>query len=324
MITNQEANDQAAAIAERIAAAVVGKSDVVEHLLIALLASGHVILEDAPGTGKTLLAKSMSKTLDCEFKRVQFTADLLPSDITGINFYNQRSGRFELRKGPVFTNILLADELNRATPRTQSSLLECMEERQVTIDGDTYPLEAPFLVIATQNPIENQGTFPLPEAQLDRFMMRISVGYPTAEEEKEILRRYSVRDPLPDLKPVVDKPRLFQLQSLVPKVRIGDELLDYLLAIVAATRRHEELASGASPRGSLHWAKAAQARALLRGRDYVLPDDLKSLAGPVLEHRLVPRDGFGFGREQTRRLLDDIVASVPVPSEPGLERGFGR
>ena len=320
----EEVGRQASAIKEQIAAAVVGKSEVVEFLLIALLASGHVILEDVPGTGKTLLAKSLSKTLDCDFRRVQFTADLLPTDITGVNFYNQQTGRFELRKGPAFTNVLLADELNRATPRTQSSLLECMEERQVTIDGETLPLEAPFLVVATQNPIENHGTFPLPEAQLDRFMMRISVGYPAAGEELEILRRYSARDPLPTLRPVMDKARLLALQSFVPQVRISDDLLNYMLVVVAATREHAEILSGVSPRGSLQWVKAAQARALLRGREYVVPDDIRALAAPVLEHRLVPKDGFGFGRDQLKSLLQRIVADVPVPTEPALERGLGR
>lgn len=317
----EEIRAQAAAISDQIAAAVVGKRDVVEHLLIVLLASGHLILEDVPGTGKTLLAKSLARTLRCDFKRIQFTADLLPSDITGINFYNQREGRFELRQGPVFTHILLADELNRATPRTQSSLLECMEERQVTIDGETYPLASPFLVIATQNPIESHGTFPLPDAQLDRFMMRIRMGYPTEEEETEILRRFSARDPLPDLRPVLDREKLAELQRLVPQVKIGDDLLRYLLGIVSATREHPEIGSGVSPRGSLQLAKAAQARALLRGRDFVQPDDVKALAVPVLAHRIQLRDPFEAERGKAERLLRSILENVPVPTEPALERG---
>jgi len=320
MDTSFDIREQVEAITGQIAAAVVGKTEVVERLLIALLASGHLILEDVPGTGKTLLAKSLAKTLRCDFKRVQFTADLLPSDITGIHFYNQQEGRFELRQGPVFTNILLADELNRATPRTQSSLLGCMEERQVTIDGDTYPLQSPFLVIATQNPIENHGTFPLPEAQLDRFMMRVSMGYPTVEEETEILRRFSVRDPLPTLQPVLDREQLARLRGLVPQVAIGEDLLRYLLAIVAATRAHPEIENGVSPRGSLQLAKAAQARALLRGRDYVLPDDIKELAVPVLAHRLQLKDMLASERGRPERLVQSIVRETPVPTEPVLER----
>jgi len=312
--------EQANAVAGQIAKAVVGKADVVELLLIALLANGHVILEDVPGTGKTLLAKSLARTLRCEFKRVQFTADLLPSDITGIHYYNQQAGKFELRQGPAFTNILLADELNRATPRTQSSLLECMEERQVTIDGDTYPLESPFLVIATQNPIENHGTFPLPEAQLDRFMMKVSMGYPALEEEIEILRRFSAGDPLPGLTPVLDREQLARLKSLVPEVKFSDDLLRYLLAIVAATRQHSEIGSGVSPRGSLQLVKAAQARALLRGRDFVLPDDIKALAVPIFAHRIQLKDMLMNERGRPESLIGTIVDAVPVPTEPALER----
>ncbi|MBP1972213.1 AAA family ATPase [Cohnella thailandensis] len=312
--------EQANAVAGQIAKAVVGKADVVELLLIALLANGHVILEDVPGTGKTLLAKSLARTLRCEFKRVQFTADLLPSDITGIHYYNQQAGKFELRQGPAFTNILLADELNRATPRTQSSLLECMEERQVTIDGDTYPLDSPFLVIATQNPIENHGTFPLPEAQLDRFMMKVSMGYPALEEEIEILRRFSAGDPLPGLTPVLDREQLARLKSLVPEVKFSDDLLRYLLAIVAATRQHSEIGSGVSPRGSLQLVKAAQARALLRGRDFVLPDDIKALAVPIFAHRIQLKDMLMNERGRPESLIGTIVDAVPVPTEPALER----
>jgi MoxR-like ATPase len=320
MIPHSDIAARIAAVQEQIATAVVGKHEVVERLLIALLASGHVILEDVPGTGKTLMAKSLARTLHCDFKRIQFTADLLPSDISGINFYNQPAGRFELRQGPVFTNILLADELNRATPRTQSSLLEAMEERQVTIDGETYPLPKPFLVIATQNPIESHGTFPLPEAQLDRFMMRIRMGYPTTEEETEILRRFSVRDPLPEVKAVLDREQLFDLQAQLPQVRIGDELLAYLLAIVSATREHSDLAGGVSPRGSLQLVRAAQARALLHGRDFIVPEDIKSLVVPVFAHRLLFKDLFGQDSGRPEKLLEDILRTVPVPAEPALER----
>jgi len=320
MIPHSDTAERIAAVKEQIARAVVGKEETVERLLIALLASGHVILEDVPGTGKTMLAKSLARTLACDFKRIQFTADLLPSDISGINFYNQPAGRFELRQGPVFTNVLLADELNRATPRTQSSLLEAMEERQVTIDGETYPLAKPFLVIATQNPIESHGTFPLPEAQLDRFMMRIRAGYPSAAEETEVLRRFAARDPLPDVQPVLDREQLAELQSRVPQVRIGDDLLAYLLAIVTETREHPDLASGVSPRGSLQLVKAAQARALLHGRDFVVPEDVKSLAVPVFAHRLIFKDLFGSDSGRPEKLLENILRTVPVPAEPALER----
>ncbi|MCC3375002.1 MoxR family ATPase [Cohnella sp. REN36] len=320
MIEIQEVGSRLQAIKDQIAKVVVGKEEVVEQVLIALLASGHLILEDVPGTGKTLLAKSLARSLQCDFKRVQFTADLLPSDISGINFFNQQAGRFELRRGPVFTNILLADELNRATPRTQSSLLECMEERQVTIDGDTYPLQKPFLVIATQNPIENHGTFPLPEAQLDRFMMRVSMGYPSRDEETEILRRFMGRDPLPDLAPVLDQADIARLQGNVPNVACHPDVLQYLLSIVSATRTSDEIASGVSPRGSLQLVKAAQARALLRGRDYVSPDDVKALVSPVLAHRILLKDMLGSDHRRTEALLAGIVAQIPVPSEPQLER----
>nr|WP_310735503.1 AAA family ATPase [Cohnella herbarum] len=232
------------AVASNVGSVVIGKDQVLEQLLIGLLSSGHLILQDVPGTGKTLLAKTLARSLACEMRRIQFTADLLPSDVTGINFYNQQAGRFELRQGPVFTNLLLADELNRATPRTQSSLLECMEERQVTIDGVTYPLETPFMVIATQNPIDNHGTFPLPEAQLDRFMMCVSMGYPTADEELAILRRFTGRNPLDTLEPAISQQEIMELQSLVPTVYISDEVYGYIIAIVTATRNHPDISFG--------------------------------------------------------------------------------
>lgn len=306
-------------IIKNVGSVVVGKDQVLEYLLIGLLSSGHLILEDVPGTGKTLLAKTLARSLACEMRRIQFTADLLPSDVTGINFYNQQAGQFELRQGPVFTNLLLADELNRATPRTQSSLLECMEERQVTIDGVTYPLSSPFMVIATQNPIDNHGTFPLPEAQLDRFMMCISMGYPTEEEEQAILRRFTASNPLESVEPVINQQEITELQSLVPKVYVSDEAYTYLLAIVTATRNHPEISFGVSPRGSLQLLKAAQARALLRGRDYVIPDDVKSLVKPVLAHRMILRDTFRGETNQADQLLDAIVAGIAVPTEAVLE-----
>lgn len=308
-----------AAVIGSVGSVVIGKDQVLEHLLIGLLSSGHVILEDVPGTGKTLLAKSLSRSLACQMRRIQFTADLLPTDVTGINFYNQQAGRFELRQGPVFTNILLADELNRATPRTQSSLLECMEERQVTIDGVTYPLETPFMVIATQNPIDNHGTFPLPEAQLDRFMMRIAMGYPTQGEEQDILRRFTANNPLDTLEPTVTQEEITEMQALVPKVYVSDEIYKYLIAIVTATRKHPEISFGVSPRGSLQLLKAAQARALLRGRDFVVPDDVKALIIPVFAHRIILKDSFRGESNRANQLLDELVASIAVPTEAALE-----
>ncbi|MCD9022511.1 AAA family ATPase [Cohnella silvisoli] len=308
-----------AAVIANVGSVVIGKEKVLEHLLIALLSSGHIILEDVPGTGKTLLAKTLSRTIDCHVRRIQFTADLLPSDVTGINFYNQQEGRFELRQGPVFTNILLADELNRATPRTQSSLLECMEERQVTIDGVTHVLDTPFMVIATQNPIDNHGTFPLPEAQLDRFMMCVSMGYPTEDEEQAILQRFTAGNPLEALESIISKQEIAELQSLVPKVYASDEIVSYLIAIVKSTRNHPDISFGVSPRGSLQLLKASQARALLLGRDFVIPDDVKALIKPVLAHRIILKDSFRGETNRADQLLDRLVADIPVPTEAVLE-----
>lgn len=315
----QERERRISSVIDSVGQVVVGKETVLEQLLIALLAGGHVILEDVPGTGKTLMTKALAGTLDCGFRRIQFTADLLPSDITGINFYNQQAGRFELRRGPVFANILLADELNRATPRTQSSLLECMEERQVTIDGVTYPLESPFIVIATQNPIDNHGTFPLPEAQLDRFMLRVSMGYPTPDEEQAILLRFAAGNPLEALRPVIGRPEIAGLQRAVPNVHAGEAVLGYILSLTGATRSHPEIAFGVSPRGSLQLLKAAQARAVLRGRDYVSPDDVKALAVPVLAHRIVPKDSFTGETNRAAALVERLLTELPVPTEAALE-----
>ena len=293
---------------------IVGKRGVTDLLLCALLAEGHVLLEDVPGTGKTLMAKTFSKTMDLEFSRIQFTPDLLPSDITGLNYFNQKEGEFVLRKGPVFTNILLADEINRATPRTQSSLLEAMEERQVTIDGVTYQLDQPFLVIATENPIETGGTYPLPEAQLDRFFMRISMGLPDKKEELEILNRFQKSNPFEKLKPVCSREEILSLQTQCREIYVSPVLMDYLVSLVQATRTNSQILSGVSPRGSLALLRASMALALIRGREYVVPEDIKELAVPVLAHRLVCARTID-GSRRTAAGMEQILNSVPVPTE---------
>ena len=303
-------------IRENVARVIVGKEDTVELLLVALIAGGHVLLEDVPGTGKTLLAKTLARSLDCSFKRIQFTPDLLPSDVSGINFYSQKTGEFEFRAGPLFAHIVLADEINRATPRTQSSLLEAMEERQVSVDGETRPLPEPFLVIATQNPVENQGTFPLPEAQLDRFLLKLSMGYPSTEEGVELLRRFKERNPLAEVVPVAGREQLLAACEAYSRVRVNDDLLRYVVEIAEKTRTHPELALGASPRGTQALLRSVQALAAIRGRDYVLPDDIKRLAVPVLAHRLVPRNRMRGASGGPEQILERILADTAVPAEP--------
>ena len=301
-----------ARIVENVSRVIVGKESSIELLLAALLGDGHVLIEDVPGLGKTLMAQCLATSIGGSFKRVQFTPDLLPSDITGFNVYDQHTGTFGFQPGPVMTNILLADEINRTIPRTQSSLLESMEERQVTVDGTTYPLPHPFFVMATQNPIELEGTFPLPEAQLDRFLLKIRLGYPDRDQEMSILERFEREDPSRDLQPVADPSRLAELQELRKRIRVSPPVRAYITDIVGATRSSPSLRFGASPRGSLGLMRAGQALAALRGRDYVLPDDIKYLAGPVLAHRLILTEHELLSGATPEGVLERIVARTPV------------
>ena len=298
-------------ITENIGKVIVGKETVIKYLLTALLADGHVLMEDVPGTGKTKLAKSLARSLSIGFSRVQFTPDLLPSDITGINVFNRKENDFVLRKGPAFTNILLADEINRATPRTQAGLLECMEERQVTIDGETMKLDVPFFVVATQNPIESAGTFPLPEAELDRFIMKLSVGLPDKEEEVDILNKYMETDPLDTLESVVSKDELLKARDAAMKVKMHECIPDYIASISQASRNHPEISLGISTRGSIALMRCAKAYAYLSGRDYVVPDDVKAVAVPVLAHRI--KLGIGIGNPQ--KVMTGLLAGIKVPTE---------
>lgn len=317
MITN--AKQIALMAQENIGKVIVGKNDTVVYLLTAMLAGGHVLMEDVPGTGKTKLAKTLAATLSADFKRIQFTPDLLPSDVTGLNVWDQREGRFLLNKGPVFTNILLADEINRATPRTQSGLLECMEEKQVTIDGETFRLGEPFFVIATQNPIETTGTFPLPEAQMDRFMMRLSMGHPSEAEEIAILERFRTGDPMEQLYPAIKMEDFLACREAVKDVFVHPAVEGYIVKIVQGTRYHNKALMGVSTRGALALMKSCQAFALLCGRDYVLPDDVKRLAVPVLAHRLV----LAFGTEQAREaetMIESLLIVIDAPTEDVRKR----
>lgn len=298
-------------VTDNIGKVIVGKENIVKLVLTALLADGHVLMEDVPGTGKTKLAKTLARSLDISFSRIQFTPDLLPSDVTGINVFNRKENEFVLRKGPVFTNILLADEINRATPRTQAGLLECMEERQVTIDGETMKLEAPFFVIATQNPIESAGTFPLPEAELDRFIMKLSLGLPDKEEEIDILNKHMEKDPLDSLESVITPGELLEAREKVLKVKMQDCLFEYITDITQASRNHPEISLGVSTRGSIALMRCAKAYAYLSGRDFVTPDDIKEVAVPVLAHRL--KLGIGIGNPQ--KVMSGLIAGIKVPTE---------
>lgn len=294
---------------------VVGKQTSVDLLLTALLCEGHVLLEDVPGVGKTTLIRALAQSLDCQFRRVQFTPDLLPSDVTGLNFYNQKLSEFQFRAGPLFANIVLADEINRATPRTQSALLEAMAEATITIDGETHQLTRPFLVLATQNPIELEGTFPLPEAQLDRFLLRVNLGYPSEAEEHAIIQRFNQGDPWVTMQAVSDQSQLLAAIQAVRTVHLSDAVRNYAIAIVRATREHGEIELGASPRGSLALTRAAQAWALIHGRDFVLPDDVKQLVPSVLAHRLILNAEARLAQRSPEKILDDIVKSIATPVE---------
>jgi MoxR-like ATPase len=300
-------------IRENIGRVIVGKDDVIELVLVALLSEGHILLEDVPGTGKTTLAKAIARSIGCTFRRIQFTPDLIPSDITGINVYNQARGAFEFRPGPLMAQIVLADEINRATPRTQSALLEAMEERQVTVDGETMRLPAPFLVIATQNPIELEGTFPLPEAQLDRFLLRLAIGYPTEAQEDEMIARFEEENPLTTLDPVLTAEELGDLARAASHVHCEPIVRRYIVALVTATRQHQGLDLGASPRASLALFRAARALAAIRGRAYILPDDAKTLAPAVLPHRLILSSQTRLRGRDARGIVQEVLDNVPAP-----------
>jgi len=295
---------------------IEGKTEVVKTAIAVLLAEGHLLIEDVPGVGKTMLSKGLARSIDCTVRRIQFTPDLLPSDVTGVSVYNQQSREFEFRPGGIFANIVVGDEINRASPKTQSALLECMEERQVTVDGTTYHLDAPFMVIATQNPIEMEGTYALPEAQRDRFMARVSMGYPVEAAEIAMLNSHTGSSPLDDLEPVSNSAEIRKLSGIVAQVHVSEAVQRYAVGLVTATRRSSDLTLGASPRSTLHLIRAAKATAAMAGRDYVLPDDVHQLTRPVLAHRLLPSVEAAMGGRTTISILDQIVGSVPVPS-PG-------
>jgi MoxR-like ATPase len=308
------AADRAQAVINEIETVIVGKRDAVELVVAGLLCNGHLLIEDIPGVGKTMLARALAAALGVKYRRIQFTPDLLPPDITGTSIFNQKTGEFAFRQGPIFANVLLADEINRATPKTQSSLLEGMEEFQVTVDGATHDLERPFFVIATENPIEYRGTYPLPEAQLDRFLMRIGLGYPTAAEEVEVLERQAKEHPINSVTAVVGKDEVLQMQQQIRDVHIDSSLKEYMVDIVAATRDHPSLALGASPRASLGLMRTGQARAALGRRDYVLPDDIKALAAPVLGHRLILKPEARVREGTVNDLVAEILDQVPIPT----------
>ncbi len=300
-------------LAENLEKVIVGKSQTVKLTIIGLLCQGHLLIEDVPGVGKTMLARSLAKSLGCSFQRIQFTPDMLPSDVTGVSIYNQAKKTFEFRPGPIFAQIVLVDEINRATPKTQAALLEAMEERQVTVDGITRPLPKPFMVLATQNPIEYEGTFPLPEAQLDRFLMRIRLGYPAQTDEVEILERQQLHHPIEELEAVAQVGELLEAMEGIKRVFVAPSLKKYIVELMNRTRENNDVYLGASPRGSLGLSRAAQARAALHGRDYVLPDDIKALAASVLAHRIIVAPAARLRDLSADRILNEILETLPVP-----------
>ncbi len=313
----QEVARRAGSIASGIASVILGKEEVIRACVVALLAGGHVIVEDFPGVGKTLLAKSLARSIDCRFARIQFTPDLLPSDVTGVSVFNQKRGEFEFRPGPIFANIVLADEINRASPKTQSSLLECMEERQATVDNVTHLIAPPFMVIATQNPIEYEGTYPLPEAQLDRFMMRLSLGYPSPEAEEDIIHEQTSRDPLAELRPVLDGEDVLVMTQAVTRVRVAPALRRYVVDILTATRDQRDIYLGASPRAGIALTRAAKALALLRGRDFVVPKDVKDLVVRCLAHRIMLSPDAKVHGVSAEAVMAKVLENVPVPQGGG-------
>jgi MoxR-like ATPase len=303
-------------VQQSVQSVIRGKDEVIQLVLVGLLARGHLLIEDVPGVGKTTLAHALARSFACAFQRIQFTSDMLPSDVIGVSIFSQQTQRFEFRPGPIFANIVLADEINRTTPKTQSALLEAMNENQVTVDNHTSPLPQPFMVMATQNPIEHHGTYPLPESQLDRFLMRVKIGYPSAKSEKEILQDFADSDPLSNVKPVMTGSEVVEIQNRVRRVKVDPELVNYTLAIVEKTRQHEYLSLGVSPRGSMSLYRAAQALAFLEGRNYCIPDDLKRLIIPVFCHRCVVSSRYISTlkkSDQARAIMEEIINATPVP-----------
>ena len=311
----RQVQEMARTVRQSVGHVIVGKEEVVDLLMVVLLCEGHVLFEDVPGIGKTTLAKSLARSLGCSFQRIQFTPDLLPSDIIGITFYNQKRGEFEFRPGPLLSQVVLADEINRATPRTQSALLEAMEERQISVERETMPLPRPFIVIATQNPVELEGTFPLPEAQLDRFLMRLRLDYPNQSEERLILQRFKENQPLQDVQPVLSAEYLKVLQAMIRRVRVDPSVETYIVDLVRATRNHNAIELGVSPRGTLALYRAAQAHAAVHGRSYVIPDDVKQLAKPILSHRMLATSSTRLHGRLMEQIIDDVLHTTPVPVE---------
>ena len=305
-------------VKDNIQKVMIGKDDVIDLLWITMLCRGHILIEDVPGTGKTILVKSLAASLECKRSRIQFTPDLLPSDVTGINFFNMKKNEFEFVPGPIFAQVVLADEINRATPKTQSGLLECMEERQATIDGKTYQLEEPFMVVATQNPVENMGVFPLPEAQLDRFLIKTTMGYPTHEESVAILDRFQHKSPLEDLKPVTTVEEILACREELDNIYVHPDLMGYMAQLCEATRTYESVSLGISPRGALSLMRVAKGFAGIDGRNYVIPDDIKKAALPVLPHRLQMASAARIRKDADQEIIRDVMTHIPVPSESAL------